>query len=70
MKNIQKTKDWVEMALEDLDAAVVDFAEERYPASLSCTTMYRETAESGFIFFWNNPQKKRIFQLVYWLKTS
>jgi hypothetical protein len=30
MKNIRKTTDWIEMALEDLDAAVADVTEERY----------------------------------------
>jgi len=30
MKNIRKTKDWIEMALEDMDAAVADVTEERY----------------------------------------
>ncbi|MFQ6054643.1 MAG: HEPN domain-containing protein, partial [Methanosarcinales archaeon] len=34
MENIQKTKDWIMMALEDIDDAMADFNEKRYPSSV------------------------------------
>jgi HEPN domain-containing protein len=34
MKNMQKTKDWLEMALDDMQDAIADFDEDRYPSSV------------------------------------
>ena len=51
IKNIWKTKDWTEMALEDLDAAVADFTEERYPASVFHAQQCTEKLLKAVLYF-------------------
>ncbi|PXF60258.1 MAG: hypothetical protein C4B59_09895, partial [Candidatus Methanogaster sp.] len=51
MKNVRKTADWIEMALEDLDAAVADIADERYPASVFHAQQCTEKLMKAVLYF-------------------
>ena len=61
MENIRKTKDWIEMALEDLDAAATDFTEARYPASVFHAQQCTEKLLKAVLYFFGIIHKKTHF---------
>ena len=61
MENIRKTKDWIEMALEDLDCAIADSAEERYPASVFHAQQCTEKLLKAVLYFFGIIHEKTHF---------
>ena len=61
MKNIRKTTDWMEMALEDMDAAVADVTEERYPASVFHAQQCTEKLLKAVLYFFGIIHEKTHF---------
>jgi HEPN domain-containing protein len=61
MKNIRKTTDWIEMALEDLDAAVADVTAERYPASVFHAQQCTEKLLKAVLYFFGIIHEKTHF---------
>ncbi|MCK4810826.1 MAG: HEPN domain-containing protein [Methanosarcinales archaeon] len=51
MKNIRKTRDWIEMALEDLDNAVASVTEGRYPGSVFYAQQCTEKLLKAVLYF-------------------
>lgn len=61
MKNIRKTTDWIEMALEDLDAAVADITEGRYPVSVFHAQQCTEKLLKAVLYFFGIIHEKTHF---------
>lgn len=61
MKNIQKTKDWLEMALDDMDDAVSDLSEKRYPSSVFHAQQCTEKILKSVLYFFGVVQGKTHF---------
>lgn len=61
MKNIRKTTDWIEMALEDLDAAVADITEGRYPSSVFHAQQCTEKLLKAVLYFFGMIHEKTHF---------
>ncbi len=51
MKNIQKTRDWLHMALKEFDAALADFMDERYSESIQHAQQCAERAGKSVLSF-------------------
>jgi HEPN domain-containing protein len=61
MKSIQKTKDWLEMALDDMDDAVSDLGEGRYPSSVFHAQQCTEKILKSVLYFFGVVQGKTHF---------
>ncbi len=51
MKNIQKTRDWLHMALNEFDAAFADFMDERYSESIQHAQQCAERVGKSILSF-------------------
>ncbi|MCZ7380287.1 MAG: HEPN domain-containing protein [Candidatus Methanoperedens sp.] len=51
MKNIQKTRDWLHMALKEFDAAFADFMDERYSESIQHAQQCAERVGKSILSF-------------------
>jgi HEPN domain-containing protein len=51
MKNIQKTVDWLEMALDDRADSISDLNEERYPSSVFHAQQCTEKILKSVLYF-------------------
>ncbi len=51
MKNIQKTKDWIEMALDDMENAVADLNAGRYPSCVFHAQQCTEKLLKSILYF-------------------
>ena len=51
MKNIQKTRDWLHMALKEFDAAYADFMDERYSESIQHAQQCAERVGKSILSF-------------------
>ncbi len=61
MNNIQKTEDWVMIALEDFSGALADFKEERYPSSVFHAQQCTEKALKALLAFFGIIHEKTHF---------
>jgi HEPN domain-containing protein len=61
MKNIQKTKDWIEMAIDDMEYANADFREERYPSSVFHAQQCAEKLLKSVLYFFGVFHEKTHF---------
>lgn len=61
MKNIQKTKDWIEMALDDMNDAISDFSDERYPSSVFHAQQCTEKLMKSVLYFFGIFHEKTHF---------
>ena len=61
MKNIRKTRDWIEMALEDLDNAVASVTEGRYPGSVFYAQQCTEKLLKAVLYFFGIIHEKTHF---------
>lgn len=61
MKNVQKTKDWLEMALDDMEGAIADFNEGRYPSSVFHAQQCAEKLLKSVLYFFGVFHEKTHF---------
>ncbi|MCD6206389.1 MAG: HEPN domain-containing protein [Methanosarcinales archaeon] len=61
MKNIRKTKDWIEMALDDWDGAISDVDGERYPSSVFHAQQCTEKLLKAVLYFFGIIHEKTHF---------
>jgi len=61
MKNIQKTKDWIEMAIDDMMDAIADFSDERYPSSVFHAQQCAEKLLKSVLYFFGIFHEKTHF---------
>jgi len=61
MKNIRKTRDWIEMALEDLDNAVASVTDGRYPGSVFYAQQCTEKLLKAVLYFFGIIHEKTHF---------
>jgi len=61
MKNIRKTEDWIEMALDDLDGAISDANGERYPSSVFHAQQCTEKLLKAVLYFFGIIHEKTHF---------
>jgi len=61
MKNIPKTRDWMEMALDDMNDAIADFRGERYPSSVFHAQQCSEKLLKSVFYFLESFTKRHIF---------
>ncbi|MDD1760059.1 MAG: HEPN domain-containing protein [Methanothrix sp.] len=61
MKNIQKTRDWMEMALDDMDDAIADFRNERYPSSVFHAQQCSEKLLKSILYYFGIFHEKTHF---------
>lgn len=61
MRNVQKTKDWLEMALDDMEGAILDFEEGRYPSSVFHAQQCVEKLLKSILYFFGVFHEKTHF---------
>ena len=61
MKNMQKTKDWRDMALDDMQDAIADFDEDRYPSSVFHSQQCAEKLLKSVLYFFGVFHEKTHF---------
>ena len=61
MKNIQKTKDWIEMAIDDMMDAIADYGDERYPSSVFHAQQCAEKLLKSVLYFFGIFHEKTHF---------
>ena len=61
MKNLQKTKDWLEMALDDMQDALADFGDSRYPSSVFHSQQCAEKLLKSVLYFFGIFHEKTHF---------
>ena len=61
MKNMQKTKDWLEMALDDMQDAIADINDERFPSSVFHSQQCAEKLLKSVLYFFGVFHEKTHF---------
>jgi HEPN domain-containing protein len=61
MKNMQKTKDWLEMALDDMQDAIADINEDRFPSSVFHSQQCAEKLLKSVLYFFGVFHEKTHF---------